>query len=114
MGHNEEMAEDACLVWHAVIQADIHTWKSVANENCMAVGGMSEEELIRHVQGTAFVDLVCDFVTSATAGEKMQNVGFLNDQVRDRVSHSFGSGELAKVLALSAKIAYATASSKGV
>ena len=110
VSQKEEIAEDACAIWNAVINADIHTWKSVAMEDGMAVGGMPEEELIRRVEGTAFVGVIYDFVTTAPSGESMKNVGYLNDHVRNQVSLSLGSvsDELAKVLLLSAKIAYAT------
>jgi len=104
---SEAMANDASSIWHTVIQADIHTWKSIANEDSMAVGGMSEEELIQRVEGTAFVGVMYDFVTTSPTGEKMQNVGFLNDLVRNQVMHSLGSDELAQVLTLSAEIVLA-------
>merc|ERR1711957_874360 len=104
----EKMAEKAGLIWHAVIQADIHIWKAVANEDAVAVG-MSEEELIRRVENTAFVGLVYDFVSTAPKEGNIQNMGYLNDQVRNQVAHLFGSDELTNVLTLSAEIANATA-----
>jgi len=104
---SESMTDDASSIWHTVIQADIHTWKSIANENSMAVGGISEEELIQRVDGTAFVGVMYDFVTTSPPGGKMQNVGFLHDQVKNKVSHLFGSDELASVLTLSAEIVLA-------
>lgn len=97
------MANDASSIWCALIEADIHTWQSVANDNNMSVGGMSEEELIQRVEGTAFVGVMYDFVTTSSEG-KMQNVGFLIDQVRNQVFHSLGSDELGKVLYLSSDI----------
>lgn len=106
-GQNEAKSSDASSIWQAVIQADRDTWESVANENKMSVGGISEEELIHRVDGTAFVQVMYDFVTS---GEKMPEVGF-NEHVRNQISHALGSDSLAKVLALSADIVVATASS---
>ena len=106
-GQNEAKSSDASSIWQAVIQADLDTWESVANENKMSVGGISEEELIHRVDGTAFVQVMYDFVTS---GEKMPEVGF-NEHVRNQISHALGSDSLAKVLALSADIVVATASS---
>jgi len=104
---SKAMSLDASSIWNAVIQADIHTWKSVAHENCIAVGGISEEELIQRVEGTAFVGVMYDFVMTSPSGEKMQNVGFLHDPVRNQVLHSLGSDELANVLSASAEIVLA-------
>jgi hypothetical protein len=98
----EAMASDASSIWHAVIQVDIDKWQNVANENCMAVGGIEEEELIHIVEGTAFVGVLYDFVT--TSGEEMQNVGFGCDHVRNQVMQALGSDELEKVLMLSADV----------
>lgn len=107
LGQSEAMADDASAIWHAVIQADIHTWKSVANDNSMAVGGISEEELFQSVEGTSFVGLMYDFATTSSTEEKMGNVGFLHDRVKDQVLHLFGSDELATVLTLSAEFVLA-------
>ena len=98
----EAIAGDASTIWQAVIEADFHTWQSVANENNIAVGGIPEEELIRRVEGTAFVAVLCDFVAQSSQG-KMQNAGF-TDQVRTQVMHSLGSDDLSKVLSLLANI----------
>ena len=95
-----EVADAAAAIWHDIIQADIHTWKSVANESNTAVGGMAEEDLALRTEGTAFVGVMTDFVS--TSGGKMQNVGFR--QVRNQVMHALGSDELAKVLTMSADI----------
>jgi len=104
-GQKEAMANAASSIWHAVIKADIHTWQSVANENGMAVGGgISEEELIQRVEGTAFVGVMYDFVTTS-GGNIMQNVGFHSELVQNQVLHALlGSEDLAKVLTLSAEI----------
>jgi hypothetical protein len=98
----EAIARDASTIWHAVIQADIDTWQNVANENSMAVGGLEEEELIHFVDGTAFVGVMHDFVT--TSGGKMQDVGFGCHRVRNQVMHALGSDELEKVLTRSADV----------
>ena len=101
----EAMANDASYIWQAVIKSDIHTWESTANENSMAVGGISEEELIRRVEGTAFVEVMYDFVS--TSEGKMQSVSYTDTSVRNNVSHALGSDALSKVLALSADIVVA-------
>lgn len=103
----DDEANAAASIWHAVIRADIQTWKEIARDNDTMVGGMSEEELIQRVEGTAFVGLMCDFATASKAGDdNMQAVGFGSDQVRGHVFHSLGSDELTKVLTLSAKIVH--------
>jgi hypothetical protein len=102
----EATSRDATTIWHAVIQVDIDIWRNVANENSMAVGGMEEEELIHFVEGTAFVGVLYDFVTTSGGGD-MQNVGFGSHQVRNRLMHELGSDELEKVLTLSADIVLA-------
>ena len=105
-GQTEAMANDAAMIWNAIIEADIHIWQSVANDNVMAVGGISEEELIQRAEGTAFVGAMCDFV--ATSGEKiMKDVGFSNDRVRNQVFRALESDELATVLTISAEIVVA-------
>ncbi|KAL9185223.1 hypothetical protein ACHAXT_003000 [Thalassiosira profunda] len=106
----ETVAEDASAVWNEIIQADIHTWQSVAKENNQAVGGMDEEELIQRVEGTGFVGVMFDYVTTSPPGGKMQYVGFLSEAVRTRVFHSLGSdaSELSQVLTLSAEIVVAS------
>jgi hypothetical protein len=98
----EAIASDASTIWHAVIQTDIDIWQNVANENSMAVGGLEEEELIHFVEGTAFVGVMYDFVTSS--GGKMHDVGFSCHRVRNQVMHALGSDELEKVLTLSADV----------
>ena len=101
------MASDASSIWHAVIQADIDKWQSVANEHNSAVGGIQEEELIHNVGGTAFVGVMGDFVHQ-TSGEEINNVGFGNDRVRCMVMDALGSNELERVLQLSADIVLAS------
>lgn len=100
---HEDMANDASMIWHAIIQADMACWKSVASEDRMAVGGISEEDLIQRVEGTAFVGTMGDFLSTSPPGGKMRNVSFRSDLVMQ----AFGSDELAKVLALSADIVVA-------
>ena len=101
------MASDASSIWHAVIQADIDKWQSVANEHNSAVGGIQEEELIHNVGGTAFVGVMGDIVHQ-TSGEEINNVGFGNDRVRCMVMDALGSNELERVLQLSADIVLAS------
>lgn len=101
------MASDASSIWHAVIQADIDKWQSVANEHNSAVGGIQEEELIHNVGGTAFVGIMGDIVHQ-TSGEEINNVGFGNDRVRCMVMDALGSNELERVLQLSADIVLAS------
>ena len=105
-GQNEAKSNDSSSIWEALVQADRDTWESVANENTMSVGGISEEELIHRVGDTAFVQVMCDLVTS---GEKMPEVGF-NEHARNQISYALGSDSLAKVLSLSADAVVAKAS----
>mmetsp|Transcript_20644 Transcript_20644/g.43398 ORF Transcript_20644/g.43398 Transcript_20644/m.43398 type:complete len:1312 (+) Transcript_20644:68-4003(+) len=103
-----DQSDAASTIWHTLINADIQTWKRIADENSMAVGGISEEELVHRVDGTAFFSAMYDFITTSPPGEKMQNVGFLNDQVRNQVLHLLRSDELAEVLTVSAEIIVAS------
>ena len=108
LNNNEAMVNDASSIWHAVIQADMDTWQSVSNEDRMAVGGLSEEDLIQHVEGTAFVRVMSDFVaTSPSSDTKTQTVSFASGRVQSQVTHAFGSDELAKVLSLTTNIVVA-------
>ncbi len=69
-----------------MIQADIDKWQNVTNDNSMAVGGIEEEELIHIVEGTEYVGVLYNFVT--TSGGEMQNVGFDCDHVKNQVMHA--------------------------
>ena len=90
-----------------MIQADIRTWEAVADVNAVAIGGITEEELIRRVDGTAFVGVVYDLATALPEGERTRNVGFFNDKVRNQILQLLGSDELAEVLSLSTEIVLA-------
>lgn len=101
---NEAMANDASYIWQAVIKSDIHTWKVLPMR--IVGDGISEEELIRRVEWTAFVEVMYDFVS--TSEGKMQSVSYTDTLVRNNVSHALGSDALSKVLALSADIVVAS------
>ncbi len=97
----EAMSTAASHIWHAIVKADINTWRDVANANANAVGGMDEEFLLHRVEDTAFVGLLYDLLSNSSEGE-MQHVGF--DYAKDQVFHALGSQNLASVLMVAADI----------
>ena len=100
----EAMSNAASYIWHAIIQADINTWRDVANANASALGGMEEESFMHRVERTAFVRLLYEFLSKSNRGE-MQHVGFGSTNVRQQVLRAFESDGLANVLTLAADIA---------